>query len=59
MDEHATITCTSCERSFAAALPMSRRAFAASRLMFLVEVCPHCTAARSYLRADYHFAATG
>lgn len=58
MDDHPTVQCTACEQSFVAALPMSRRALAASRLMFLVEVCPHCTQARSYLRTDYRFAAT-
>ena len=57
MEDHATVECTACERSFAAALPLSRRALAASRLMFLVELCPYCVQARSYLRSDYHFAA--
>jgi hypothetical protein len=58
MDDHATVECAACGRSFAAALPMSRRALAVSRLMFVVEVCPYCAQARSYLRSDYHFAAT-
>jgi hypothetical protein len=58
MDDHATVTCTACERAFDAALPLSRRALAASRLVFLVEVCPHCAQARSYFRSDYRFAAT-
>jgi hypothetical protein len=58
MEEHATVTCSACERPFDAALPLSRRALAVSRLEFLVEVCPHCAQARSYLRSDYRFAAT-
>lgn len=58
MDDHPTVTCTACERSFEAEIPMTRRALAASRLMFLVELCPYCAEARSYLRSDYHFAVT-
>lgn len=58
MDHHPTVTCTACERPFSADIPMSRQALAASSLMFLVEVCPHCDAVRTYLRSDYRFAAT-
>lgn len=56
MDEHATVICGECDSAFDAALPLSRQALACSRLMFLVEVCPYCQQARSYLRSDYHFA---
>lgn len=56
MTEHARVTCTACEQPFEAALPLTRRALAVSQLMFLVEVCPHCAEARSYLRSDYRFA---
>ena len=56
MNDHATVTCTACEQSFQAALPLTRRGLAASTLMFLVEVCPHCAEARSYLRSDYRYA---
>lgn len=57
MDDHATVTCESCNRDFAAALPLSRSALARSQLMFLVEVCPHCAHSRCCLRTDYRFAA--
>ena len=56
MSDHATVTCTACGQSFEAALPLTRRGLAASTLMFLVEVCPHCAQAHSYMRSDYHYA---
>lgn len=59
MDHQATVICGECNSSFEAALPLSRRALASSGLMFLVEICPYCEHARSYLRSDYQFAATG
>ena len=58
MNDHATVTCGSCLRPFDASMPLSRAALARSNLMFLVEVCPHCSQARSYLRSEYCFATT-
>lgn len=58
MDDHATVICRECGSSFDAAMRLSRRALASSRLMFLVEICPYCEQARSYAPADYHFSVT-
>src|SRR5687767_3882567 len=56
VNDHATVTCGSCERVFDAAMPLSRAGLARSSLMFLVEVCPHCAEVHSYLKSDYSFA---
>jgi hypothetical protein len=55
VNDHATVTCGSCERVFDAAMPLSRAGLARSSLMFLVEVCPHCAEVHSYLKSEYSF----
>lgn len=57
MNEHPTLHCQACSADFAAELPLSRRAFARSRIMFLVEHCPACGDTRAYMRSAYVFVA--
>ena len=56
--EHPVLACDECHRDFDAALPLTRRGLARSRLMFLVEQCPACRQTRTYLRNEYRFVPT-
>ena len=57
MTDHPTLHCQACSVAFEAELPLTRRAFARSRIMFLVERCPTCGDTRAYLRSAYSFVA--
>ena len=55
MTQHPTLECEACNRRFEAQLPMGPRAFARSRLMFLVDRCPFCRESRTYMRSAFRF----
>lgn len=57
MNEHPTLQCQACNEAFEAELPLTRRALARSRIMFLVEQCTACGDTRAYMRTAYSFVA--